>query len=52
LQKDRRYREADFAVYLKIRDCFESEEEDHLEIWSVDNKVDEMISKAKKYIYV
>jgi predicted kinase len=52
LQKDRRYSEADFAVYLKIRDCFESEEEDHLELLSDDNKVDEMISKVKKYIYI
>lgn len=51
LKKTRKNSEADFDVYKNLEQDFEKEEHDHLELWSNEDKVGEMINKAKQYIY-
>ncbi len=45
----REYSEADFDVYLKIREAYEPLEEDHLILPSDQLSIDEMIAKTKAY---
>lgn len=51
LKKTRKNSEADFEVYKNLEQEFEKEEEDHLELWSDDIKVENMINKVKQYIH-
>ncbi len=51
LKKTRKNSEADFEVYQNLEQEFEKEEEDHLELWSDDIKVENMINKVKQYIH-
>lgn len=51
LKKSRKNTEADFDVYKALEQEFENEEADHLELWSNEDKIGEMVNKAKKYIY-
>lgn len=51
LKKTRKNSEADFDVYKSLEQEFEKEEDDHLELWSNEIKVGEMVNKAKQYIY-
>jgi predicted kinase len=51
LKKSRKHSEADFNVYEKIKNEFESLEKDCLELWSDREDIEEMINKAQKYIY-
>ncbi len=50
LKKSRKHSEADFDVYKTLQQDFETEEDDHLELWSDEEKTDEMLTKAKQYI--
>ena len=45
------YSEADYKVYRQIKNSFEPLSEPHLILWSDRQSLDEMLSKAKKYIY-
>ena len=47
---DRPYSEADFAVYQKIKAAYEPPLEDHLELWSDQMTLEEMVEVAKEYI--
>ncbi len=51
LKKTRKNSEADFDVYKSLEQEFEKEEKGHLELWSNEDKVGEMVNKAKNYIY-
>jgi predicted kinase len=51
LKKTRKNSEADFDVYKNLEQEFEKEEKGHLELWSNEDKVGEMVNKAKQYIY-
>lgn len=48
--KKRKYSEADFEVYLKIKAVYEPLEMSHLILWSDMMSVEEMIEKAKEYL--
>lgn len=48
--KKREESEADFAVYLKLKDAFDPMEENHLILDSSREDIQEMIAKAKKYL--
>ena len=50
LSKKRKHSEADFDVYKKINDKFESFNKDFLELWSDKEGMESMIKKAKDYI--
>jgi predicted kinase len=50
LKKSRKHSEADFDVYKDLEKSFEEEEDPHLELWSDESKIDEMINKVKQYI--
>lgn len=50
LQKRREYSEADLKVYKQIAIGFEPVEEDHLELWSDKESLQNMIEKAKAHI--
>lgn len=47
MQKERKYSEADYEVYLKIKNKFESMTEKHPVLRSDMQSVDEMIKKTK-----
>lgn len=49
LKKTRKRSEADFEVYKNLEQEYEREEGDHLELWSDNEKVEEMVNKAKAY---
>ncbi len=51
LKKTRKNSEADFEVYKNLEQEYENEEEDHLELWSNDTKIGDLVNKAKQYIY-
>lgn len=50
LRKRRRYSEADFNVYKQLEQQFEPEEDHHLELWSGEKNLDEMLVRAKQFI--
>ncbi|HEY0745033.1 MAG TPA: ATP-binding protein [Chryseosolibacter sp.] len=50
LQTPRKYSEADFAVYEKVREDFEGITMPHLILESTNNNVDEMLKTAMRYI--
>jgi len=50
LQKRREYSEADLKVYRQIAISFEPVDEDHLELWSDKESLQNMIEKAKARI--
>lgn len=47
---DRDYSEADFEVYLKIKSQYEQLDAPHLNLYSDQLSIPEMIEKAKKYL--
>ncbi|MFP4024037.1 MAG: AAA family ATPase [Thiohalospira sp.] len=51
LKNNRKYSEAGYEVYLKIKQNFDAYEKDHLTLWSDSQDVKDMIKKAKQYIY-
>ncbi len=51
LKSTRKYSEADYEVYIKIKKEFEPEYRNHLVLWSDAENTSEMITKAKHYIY-
>lgn len=51
LQKRRDFSEADFKVYQQIKYEFEPFNAAHLELWSDDGNIKNMIERAKVYIY-
>lgn len=51
MKSERDYSEADYQVYLKIKNNFETLSEPHLILWSDQTNVNEMLKKAKAYIY-
>jgi predicted kinase len=50
LKKPRKYSEADFAVYEKIRDEFEAITAPHLTLQSTDSNITSLLNKAIQYI--
>jgi predicted kinase len=50
LKSPRKYSEADYSVYEKVRDDFEEITMPHLVLESADNNIDEMLTKARAYI--
>ena len=48
--KDRPFSEADYAVYLKIKAEFEPLELERLTLWTDQLSIEEMTTKAEKYI--
>ena len=48
MKNDRQYSEADYDVYLMIRDKFEEMKEEHPVIWSDNLGTDEMIKQLKE----
>jgi predicted kinase len=51
VKKDRKYSEAGFEVYEKIKDEFEEVTEDPLVLWSDRESTEEMLRKVKKMLY-
>ncbi len=51
LAQKREYSEADYSVYLKLKAEFEEEYSYHLVLWSDSLPIEDMIIKAKSYIY-
>jgi predicted kinase len=51
VKKKRKESEADFKVYLKIKNVFEPLEEDHLILHSGQGNLDHMLTKALAYIH-
>ena len=51
LAENRKYSDADYNVYCKIKKEFEPETGHHLVLWSGSGSTEEMIFKAKRYIY-
>ena len=49
VSKKRKYSEADFEVYLKIKAVFEPLSQNHLILWSDVLTIEEMVEKAKEY---
>ena len=49
VSKKRKYSEADFEVYLKIKSVFESLSQNHLILWSDVLTIEEMVEKAQEY---
>jgi predicted kinase len=50
LHSDREYSEADYEVYLKIKNSFEPMTEPHLVLWTDENDVEKLIQELKIYI--
>ena len=50
MQQKRHYSEADFEVYLTIKDIYEPLEEGHLILHSDSYSVEKMITKTKEYL--
>lgn len=50
LQRPRKYSEADFAVYEKVREDFEGITMPHLTLESTNDNLDEMLKTAMRYI--
>lgn len=50
MKRKRKYSEADFNVYQKIKESFEPVGKSHLELWSDNENTEEMMEKAKQYI--
>lgn len=51
LQKERKYSEAGFEVYEKIKAEFDEVTEGPLVLWSDRESIDEMLRKVKKFLY-
>jgi len=51
LEKKRKYSEADYEVFRKLKKEFEDQPGNHLVLWSDSEPIDTMIMKAKEYIY-
>lgn len=51
LRQRREYSEADYKVYQQIKSQFEPMEEPHLELWSDNDNIQELIDKSKTHIY-
>jgi hypothetical protein len=51
LKRKREFSEADFQVYLDIKNSFDPFDDYHLEMWSDDEDLSNMAIHAKKYIY-
>jgi predicted kinase len=51
LKRKREFSEADFQVYLDIKNSFDPFDDYHLEMWSDDEDLANMGIHAKKYIY-
>lgn len=51
LQKPRLSSEADHAVYLKLKEAYDPLKKDHLILFSSNNNISEMLSKAADYIH-
>ncbi len=51
MEKNREHSEADFDVYLKIKKKYEPIRQKHMVLYSDKMDVDEMIKKAKMYLY-
>jgi predicted kinase len=49
VSKKRKYSEADFEVYLKIKAVYQPVAQNHLVLWSDVLSLDEMIDKAQEY---
>ena len=52
LQVRREYRDADYSVYLHIKEVFEPFEEEHLILRSTQENIEEMLRAALKYIRI
>lgn len=50
VNKKRRYSEADFEVYQKIKGLYEPLEQAHLVLWSDELSVEEMTKRAKDFL--
>ncbi len=50
LSRKREYSEADFEVYLLIREMFEDMSSSHLVLSSTDSNIDEMLTGAVSYL--
>lgn len=50
MQQKRQYSEADFSVYLTIKDIYEPLEEGHLILHSDSTSLEKMIIKAREYL--
>ena len=48
--KKREGSEADYAVYLKIKELFEPMNEEHLILQSTENNIEDMLEKAMRYL--
>ena len=48
--KKRKYSEADFEVYQKLKAIYEPLEMDHLVLWSDQLTLDEMVEQARRYV--
>ncbi len=51
LTESRKYSEADYNVYRKLKKEFEAESDCHIVLWSGSEPIEKMIFKAKRYIY-
>jgi predicted kinase len=51
LKSERRYSEADYKVYQQIKKSFEPVERPHLELWSDQDDISDMIKKTKNYLH-
>jgi predicted kinase len=49
--KKRKYSEADFDVYRRIKEDYEPLEMDHLVLWSDQIPLDEMVEKGREYLH-
>jgi predicted kinase len=49
MKEKRKYSEADFEVYLKLKEEYEPIKEDHLTLWSDSVTIKEMLNKAINY---
>ena len=50
ISKKRRYSEADYAVYQKIKSQFEPMQEEYMQLFSDQEETPDMIEKAIKFI--
>lgn len=50
MEDERKYSEADYSVYLKIKENFEPFQGEHLTLWSNNQNLNELIRKVKIYI--
>lgn len=50
MKRPRAHSEADFGVYLKIRDAWEPLTDEHLVLQSTNDNIDEMLEQAVQYL--